>query len=538
MGFLNKMREQKLLSISLIIFTLSVGIVIGTVISTGVNAAKSQVAAPDATPLRVPPVSTMPGNQFVELARKLELSVVNISTEYTPKTTDRRRVVPPEEEGEGEEDGMDLFRRFFRNGPEGVNPRLFRRHATGSGFVVDKNGYILTNHHVVEKADQIKVRMPHEKTDYRAKMIGFDVETDLAVIKIDAGKPLQSVRIGNSDSVQVGDWAVAIGSPFGLEATVTAGIVSATGRNIDGAQQFQRFIQTDAAINPGNSGGPLLNINGEVIGINTAIATATGGYQGVGFALPVNMAVNVYNSIIRTGKMSRGSIGIQFRPYENSQELMRGLGLKDGGVIIDRVMPGGPAERAGLKKDDIIVAYNGKPVKDGDELVNRVSTTPIGTTTTITVDREGKKMDFQVTIGDREEQLVASNDPRYSRPDEVPAESRNEATQARFGISIRPANDAERTNAVIEGKGGVVVTQVQEGSFAEEIGLRERDIIVAINRQPVNSVEDVKTIQQRLKGGDAVAFRVMRPSPQVAQGGNRPTPEYNGIYFAGTLPAE
>ncbi len=198
---------------------------------------------------------------------------------------------------------------------------------------MDKNGYILTNNHVVEEADHIKVKIPTDPTEYRAKLIGFDPETDLAVIKIDAGKPLVPVRIGNSEAVQVGDWAVAIGSPFGLEATVTAGIVSATGRDIAGAQQFQHFIQTDAAINPGNSGGPLLNINGEVIGVNTAIATRSGGYQGVGFALPVNTAAAVYNSIIKTGKMSRGSIGIRFQKYENPQQVLKALGLSQGVVV-------------------------------------------------------------------------------------------------------------------------------------------------------------------------------------------------------------
>ena len=299
-----KLKQQKVLSFSLLLFTLSIGIVIGTLISTGVNAAKSQIAAPDATPLVTPPVNAMPNNQFVELAKKLEPTVVNIGTDYTPKS--RRRSGPPADEED--EEGMDLFRRFFRNNPpEGaVPPRSFRRQATGSGFIVDKSGYILTNFHVVERADTIRVKMPKDQMEYKAKLIGYDVETDLAVIKVDAGRALTPARIGNSDSVQVGDWAIAIGSPFGLEATVTAGIVSATGRDIDGAQQFQRFIQTDAAINPGNSGGPLLNINGEVVGINTAIATQSGGYQGVGFALPVNTAVNVYNSIIKSGKMSRG----------------------------------------------------------------------------------------------------------------------------------------------------------------------------------------------------------------------------------------
>ena len=235
------------------------------------------------------------------------MSISAPSTRQRPAPRRRGQPAPDEED---EDEGSDLLRRFFGNrAPEGaLPPRAFKRSATGSGFIVDKNGYILTNNHVIEKADTIKVKIPNDQDEYRAKLIGYDLETDLAVIKIEAHKPLAPARVGNSDAVQVGDWAIAIGSPFGLEATVTAGIVSATGRDIDGAQQFQRFIQTDAAINPGNSGGPLLNINGEVIGINTAIATQSGGYQGVGFALPVNTAAAVYNSIIRSGKMSRGSL--------------------------------------------------------------------------------------------------------------------------------------------------------------------------------------------------------------------------------------
>jgi serine protease Do len=534
---LNKIRQQKVLSLSLLLFTLSIGIVIGTLVSTGVNAAKSQVAASDATPLVTPPVAQMPNNQFVELAKKMEPAVVNIGTDYTPRS--RRRSGPPADEED--EEGMDLFRRFFRNQPEGaVPPRTYRRQATGSGFIVDSKGYILTNHHVIERADTIRVKMPKDPTEYKAKLIGFDAETDLAVIKVDTGRALTAVRIGNSDSVQVGDWAVAIGSPFGLEATVTAGIVSATGRDIDGARQFQRFIQTDAAINPGNSGGPLLNISGEVIGINTAIATQNGGYQGVGFALPVNTAVSVYNSIIKTGKMSRGSIGIRFTKYDKPTELMKGLGLKEG-VIVEAV-PDGPAKRAGIKAEDVIIAFNGKPVKDGDDLVNRVSSQPIGATANVTVDRGGKKMDFQITIADRDEQLAAvtgGEDPRFGRQNEREEAPGGAAEhQAKFGILIRPANDTERENAGLE-KGGVVITQVQESSFADEIGLQERDIVVSINRHAVSSFDEVKDIQQKLKAGDAVAFRILRPSPLA--GRNQPRnapPQYQGQYLAGTLPAE
>ena len=543
MSLFNKMRQQKLLSFTLLVFTLSVGIVIGTLLNTGVYADKtSGAAAPDATPLVIPPASKIQ-NQFSELAKKLEPSVVNINTDYTPKVDTRRRRAPQEEEEE--EDGMDLFRRFFRNGPNGMpdfpNPRNFRREGTGSGFIVDKNGYIITNHHVVDRADHIRVKMPHDQTEYKAKLIGYDAETDLAVIKVSAGKPLVAAKIGNSESVQVGDWAVAIGSPFGLEATVTAGIVSATGRDIAGAKQFQHFIQTDAAINPGNSGGPLLNINGEVIGINTAIATESGGYQGVGFALPVNTAVQVYNSIIKTGKMTRGSIGIQFNKYDKNSELMKALGLK-GGVVVERVNPGGPAEKAGIKPEDVIIAFNSQPVRDGDELVNRVSSTPVGAAATITVDRAGKKLDLKLTIADREQQVLASGDPRYTPRGENPEESARTDTssQAKFGISIRETTELERKNANVQDRNGVVVTQVQEASFADEIGLQERDIVVSINRQPVASIEDVRKIQATLKPGDPVAFRVLRPQPVASrrgQGSTAPAPQYNAFFVAGTLPA-
>ncbi len=540
MGFLDKIRQQKLLTISLLLFTLSIGILIGTLVTTGVNAAKAQVSAPDATPITIPVAVKAPNNQFVQLAKRMEGSVVNISTEYTPKASSTRRRGQPAPDEEDDDEGMDLFRRFFGNrAPEGgLPPRAFKRSATGSGFIVDRNGYILTNNHVIEKADSIKVKIPNDQEEYRAKLIGYDLETDLAVIKIDSKKPLTPAHVGNSEAVQVGDWAIAIGSPFGLEATVTAGIVSATGRDIEGAQQFQRFIQTDAAINPGNSGGPLLNINGEVIGINTAIATQSGGYQGVGFALPVNTAAAVYNSIIRSGKMSRGSIGIQFNKYNNRPELMKGLGLK-GGVIVEKVTPGGPADKGGMQAEDVIVAFNGNPVKDGDDLVNRVSTTPIGSQANVTVDRAGKKVDLKLTIADREEQLIAAEDPRFSKPEEPESPGgKNDVKSARFGISLRPVNETEKQGAELGTRGGVVVTQVQENSFAEEIGLQERDIIVSINRQPVASADDVRALQAKLKAGDAVAFRVLRPVPANRGGrsGSAPSSQYLGQYLAGTLP--
>ena len=240
--------------------------------------------------------------------------------------------------------------------------------------------------------------------------------------------------------------------------------------------------------------------------------------------------------------MSRGSIGIQFNKYNNRPELMKGLGLK-GGVIIEKVTPGGPADKGGLKAEDVIVAFNGRPVKDGDDLVNRVSTTPIGSDAAVTVDRAGKTIDLKLTIADRDEQLAAADDPRFTKHEEAEGgPGKNDTKSARFGISLRPANAAEKQSAEIDARGGVVVTQVQEGSFADEIGLQERDIIVSINRQPVASADDVRNLQAKMKAGDAVAFRVLRPVPAAPnRGGSRnsgPGTQYLGQYIAGTLPAE
>jgi serine protease Do len=328
MKLYEKMRHQKLLSTTMILFTLSIGIVIGTLVNTGVNAARGQNAAPDATPLVIPRASEV-GNEFTKLAQKLEPSVVNITADVTQKVTPgRNRKGPQDDPQDGDDNGdsSDLFRRFF-GGPQGDQPQTPRRsEQSGTGFIVDKNGYIITNNHVVDGVDHIRVKLNGETTQYRARLIGSDSETDIAVIKIDPKRPLPPVMIGNAESVQVGDWAVAIGSPFGLEATVTAGIVSATGRKDITDQQFQRFIQTDAAINPGNSGGPLLNIRGEVTGVNTMIATQSGGSQGVGFALPINMAVRVYNDIIREGRVTRGSIGVTWN--KTKPETLKAMGFE------------------------------------------------------------------------------------------------------------------------------------------------------------------------------------------------------------------
>lgn len=518
MSIFSKLRQQKLLSLGLLLATLAVGILIGTLVNTGVKADRGQ-AAPDATPLNIPSPAEL-SNEFTRLAKKLGPAVVNITSDYLPDEKTTARGGPGSDEPE---DQMDLFRRFFGDIPQ----HNFRRQATGSGFIVDPKGYILTNHHVVEGADQIKVKLVDDQSEHKAKLVGFDIETDLAVVKIDAGRPLTAMEIGNSDAVQVGDWAIAIGSPFGLESTVTAGIISAKGRDI-GAQQFQRFIQTDAAINRGNSGGPLLNIRGEVIGVNTMIATRSGGYQGVGFALPVNTAVKVYNQIIKTGRVTRGSIGVGFG-REEDPDLVKALGV-DHGVVVSTVEKGGPADKAGIESEDIIVAIDGKPVMGGDDLVSKVADTPVGEKITLTVDRDGKKMDFPLVVEDRRE--VWKNDPRFSFYQEQEKPGQGEGTEAKFGIYVRNLASRELEEMKLEDNRGVMVTRVETGSFADDIGLRENDVITSINRQPVSSVDDIKRIQSTLKSGDPVAFRVARglPAPRGRE------MEWRPFYLVGRLP--
>ena len=286
-------------------------------------------------PLQIPnPVEL--SSTFSQIAKQVEPSVVNISTTYNPKpartTRNRRQLQQPDDGDQGDSGGGgmdDFLYRFFGGNPFGGNnsPEMSRRgYALGSGVVVDKAGYILTNNHVVDKADRIQVKFNDDPTEYDAKVVGVDAPTDLAVIRVEGKSSVVPAKIGNSEAVQVGDWCMAIGSPFGFQATVTAGIISAKERDIPGdTSQFQHFLQTDAAINPGNSGGPLLNIRGEVIGINTAIASRSGGYQGIGFALPINTAAQVYNDIIKNGKVTRGSIGITF-----DVESRKGAGAPEG----------------------------------------------------------------------------------------------------------------------------------------------------------------------------------------------------------------
>ncbi len=402
MSFVDRVRTQKLLSFTLLLFTLCLGIVIGTLINSGVKAARETSQAPGATPLVIPsPVEL--SNAFTQIAKQVEPSVVNISVTYpkpTRRSTRRQSTNQDEENGGGMD---DLFRRFMNPfGGDGPEMQGGEGKALGSGVVVDPAGYILTNNHVVDKASRLQVKFFGDTNQYEAKVVGTDLATDLAVIRVEGKRNLAPVKIGNSEAVQVGDWAMAIGSPFGFDATVTAGIISAKERtmNDDTSMQFQHFLQTDAAINPGNSGGPLLNMRGEVIGINTAIASRSGGYQGIGFALPINTAANVYNQIIKNGKVVRGSIGILFgiSDLPDTVAMLKASGANEG-VFVEQVTPGGPSEKAGLKEGDVIVSINGKPVHGGDSLVDTVTATPVGNTVNLTVLRDGKRDNYKVVVG-------------------------------------------------------------------------------------------------------------------------------------------
>ncbi len=514
--------------------TIGAGLLLGGAIKAGMKpGTAAAAAAQDATPLTIPsPVQL--SNAFSQLAKQVEPSVVQVESTIEQTNAGRRggRNMSPF----GDDDqGSELFRRFFGDSPFGQMqppqaPR--RREASGSGFVVDAKGYIITNHHVVDGATRVKVKLMDDTNDYTAKVIGTDSELDLAVLKIEANKPLKAVKIGNSDSVQVGDWAVAIGSPFGLEATVTAGIISAKGRAIgDQDHQLQRFLQTDAAINPGNSGGPLLDFRGEVIGVNTMIATNTGAFQGVGFALPMNLAVNSYNQIIKSGKVSRGAIGIKFDKNQKPELLNVYGGKGTSGVFVSEVTPGTPAAEAGIAQGDIITSYNGKPVKDGEELVGLVSQTPVGTSVPLKVLRDDKTMNVTLKIADRADIFAA--DTRRGLPDNSGNDAENKS--AKLGVSVRNISPNERQEANLK-QNGVLVTAVDDNSFAEDLGVQKGDVISAVNRKQVNSPEDLRRIAAGLKPGDPVAFKVLRQAGGAMGMRGRSGGDWQQFFVAGTLP--
>ncbi len=388
---------------------------------------------------------------FTSLVNKVTPSVVNIST------ISKKKLVQP----------LFQFSPFFNDFFNGNQPRYRRDTSLGSGFIINKEGYILTNDHVVRDAETIKVKLSNDTT-YTGKVVGSDPKTDIAVIKIDSKEPLPVAVLGDSSKLQVGQWAIAIGNPFGLDRTVTVGVVSATGRSNMGIETYEDFIQTDASINPGNSGGPLLNIHGEVVGINTAIVAAG---QGIGFAIPINMAKHVVEQLISKGSVSRGWLGVSIQPV--TEEIAASFGLKKtAGALVNEVVAESPAIKAGIRQGDVIVAIDGKDVKDVSHLQRLVAALPVGKRVEVMVVRDGKALKLPLVIGSSESAAAKQVKPEAQAPTEW------------LGMSVEELPRELR----MKGLSGVIITEIDPEGLAAEAGLRQGDIIISINRKKVENL--------------------------------------------------
>ncbi len=425
----------------------------------------SDTEAPEAdTPLR--------WDTFTKLAEQLRSAVVNIATTETVRHPRMPGMQGMPRGGGPQDPFQEFFRRFFQGGPggPGAAPRQFKRRALGSGFIISKEGYIITNNHVVEHADKVTVRL-NDEHEFDAEIIGRDPKTDVALLKIDAHEKLFAAPLGDSDKIKVGEWVMAIGNPFGLAQTVTTGIVSAKGRVI-GAGPYDNFIQTDASINPGNSGGPLFNIRGEVVGINTAIIS---GGTGIGFAVPVNMAKEVVEQLKEHGKVVRGWIGVYIQ--EITKDLQESLELPDrDGILVADVVKGSPADKAGVHRSDVIVAFDGKPVRKAEELPRIVAITPVGKTVEMEVIRDGDHKTLKLKVGVlKEDNEVASN-----------------PTTNDFGVTLQEITPELAESLDLEEEQGLVISDIDQGGPAWEAGMRRGDVILEVNRHQVATLDDFR----------------------------------------------
>jgi serine protease Do len=422
---------------------------------------------------------------FISLAKKMRPIVVNISTTQMSEARGSQEFGSPF----GEDDPFnDFWRRFF-GGPIPRGPQ--RQRSLGSGFIIDSDGSILTNNHVVENAQKIVVKLDDQQ-EYEAKVVGRDAKTDIAIIKINAKTNLTAASLGDSDHVEVGEWVVAIGNPFGLDSTVTSGIVSAKGRHI-GQGPYDNFIQTDASINPGNSGGPLLNLRGEVIGINTAIFSRTGGNIGIGFAIPVNLVKELLPQLRGKGKVTRGYLGVLIQKV--TPEIAESLGMeKSTGALVANISKDGPAEKAGVKVGDVIVEFDGKEVKDSGDLPIIVARTPVDKKVRMKVLREKKEVTLTVAVGElKEEEVVAA----------VPE-------KGELGMTVQRLTPQIAESLGLDKADGVVVTAVEPGSSADEAGIRRGDVIMEIDRKPIKSLDEYKKSVAAIRKGKGVLFLVRR----------------------------
>ncbi len=427
-------------------------------------------------------------NNFSQLAKAAKPSVVNISTVTTVKDAGR---IYKHFFGGPFNDKKNPFEDFFGPFMEEA-PRDYKQRSLGSGFIIDKEGYIVTNNHVVENADQIKVKLVNEE-EYDATVVGRDPKTDLALIKISATSDLTPIQMGDSDKLDVGAWVVAIGSPFGLEQTVTAGIVSAKGRII-GFGPYEDFIQTDASINPGNSGGPLINLAGEVVGINTAIV-ASG--QGIGFAIPVNLAKGIIDQLKSSGAVTRGWLGVGIQDL--TQELKKYYGLdNEGGVLVTQIFEGDPAEKSGIQLNDIIIAIDGKTVSSVRELSGIIANTRVGKRTAITFLREGKKKTVYVELAKRQD-------------DKLQAQKETE-TNNDIGMKLMDLTSENASQfGYEEGETGALVVNIASGGKAETAGIKRGDLIKEINHEKITSVKDYTMTVKKVDSGESINFLIKRP---------------------------
>ena len=406
---------------------------------------------------------------FVSLAEKLMPATVNISTSTAPKRKMQQYHNFQGDERLREFFGDDFFERFFDQMPQGDTPSK----SLGSGFIIDKEGYIITNNHVREGAAEIRVKLS-DKEEFEATIVGKDKKTDIALIKIAPPPGLPVVTLGDSDSLKVGEWVMAIGNPFGLDQTVTVGIVSAKWRKL-GMGPYEDFIQTDAAINQGNSGGPLFNTRGEVVGVNTAIFSTSGGNIGIGFATPINLAKSVVKQLKEKGRVVRGWLGVIVQTVTPDLAKSFGLDQKEGALVAD-IDAAGPAAAAGIRKGDIIVAFNGTPIKEMDQLPLLVAQTPVGSKGELTIIRDGKKISKAVEIGElKDEEGIAQADEGGS--DDI-------------GMELSDITDALARRYDIEEAEGVLVTFVEPASPAAQAGVRPGDVITQVNRKDILNLED------------------------------------------------
>jgi serine protease Do len=432
---------------------------------------------------------------FQYTAKTLRPSVVSVQATQKAEMVPTRRF-----QQDPNADPRDLLREFF-GGEEGQAPvpRRFRgmppqqnfdSTAQGTGVIVSKDGYILTNNHVVEKADKLTVKL-YDGKEYTAKVIGTDKKTDLAVIKVNA-EGLSAAELGDSDALEVGEWVLAIGSPFGLDQTVTAGIVSAKSRNNVGITDYEDFIQTDAAINPGNSGGPLVNLDGKVVGINTAIATRTGGYMGVGFTIPINFSKNIMNSLIKDGRVSRGRLGVMIQ--ELTPDLAASFNYTGKGVLIGGVEKGSPAQLAGLQSGDIVTSLNSKEITGVTQLRNLVASTAPGSSIEVEFVRAGKTDKKQLTVAELDAKPAAASKK---------ATAAQPATATELGMEVQALTPREAKRLGIEDTEGLMVSSVEPNSIAEKAGVKNGDIVVAVGNEPVYSLNEFNTLvkKQDLKKG-------------------------------------